>query len=155
VNNISIHHTWIMKQWVRGPLASQDAFVDFRNNILEDWQLWGLRYESDASGNIVNSIISESQYAKDEWNNAANGLNITTSRPVYVSGVEFRGTAKPDFTATSATELPAAPVATQSVAAMEPVVRSSAGAMPRDAIDQRYINLAPGWRVGKTTPIRF
>jgi hypothetical protein len=154
-NNISIHHTWVMKQWIRGPLASQSAFVDFRNNIVEDWVLWGVRYEKSATGNVVNSIFGESAYAKSAFDNATHGMNVTSDVPVYISGVEFRGTATSKALVSAPSALPAAPVNTQSVAAMEPNVRANAGAMPRDAVDQQYINTASGWSVGKERPLRF
>ena len=154
-NNISIHHTWVMKQWIRGPLASQSAFVDFRNNIVEDWVLWGVRYEKSASGNVVNSIFGEGTYAKNTFNNANDGMNVTSDMPVYISGDEFRGTATSKALASAPSELPAASVNTQSVAAMEPNVRANAGAMPRDAVDQQYIDTASGWSVGKERPLRF
>jgi len=62
--NVSIHHTWIQKQWVRGPLVSQSVFADIRNVIVEDWTLWGTRFEKDASGNVVDSLFILSPYAK-------------------------------------------------------------------------------------------
>jgi hypothetical protein len=155
-DRISIHHTWIMKQWIRGPLASQDAFVDFRNNIVSDWQLWGVRWEKSAMGNIVNSILEESAYAARQFGNTSNGVRISSDRAVYAAGLEFRGEALvSDFTPTSATELPAAPVNTQSVAAMEPGVRANAGAFPRDDVDRQYINMTDGWSLGGGRPLRF
>lgn len=155
VDRISIHHTWIMKQWIRGPLASQSALVDFRNNIVSDWQQWGIRWESSATGNIVNSIFEEGSYAASRFGNTSNGVRIISDQPVYASGLEFRGSAKPDYEATSATPIAAAPVTTQSVAAMEPGVRANAGAFPRDAGDQWYINLKDGWSLGESSPLRY
>ncbi len=156
VTNISIHHTWVNKQWIRGPLVSQSAFVDLRNNIVEDWVEWGVRYESNSSGNVVNSIFSLGPYAKTTFNKPLNGLNVEV-KPVYVSGVEFRGLAKPgpNASGTSASELPAPKVTTLSVSEMEPYVRARAGCMPRDAFDQAYIGLADGWRVGDNKPLRI
>src|SRR6185436_14332654 len=63
-NRISIHHTWIMKQWIRGPLVSTNVMADIRNIGVEDWSLWGTRFESKASGNIVNSTFRLGTYAK-------------------------------------------------------------------------------------------
>src|SRR5262249_29554524 len=106
-NNISIPHTWIMKQWIRGPPPSPSAFVDFRNNIVQDWQLWRVRYEKDATGNVINSIFDESSYAANRFGNEMDGMNVTSDQPVYVSGVEFLNKARADYTATSDHELPA------------------------------------------------
>ena len=143
-----------MKQWIRGPLASQSAFVDFRNNIVEDWVLWGVRYEKSATGNVVNSVFGESTYAKNTFNNANDGMSVTSDMPVYVSGIEFRGTATSKALVSAPSALPAAAVNTQSVAAMEPNVHANAGAMPRDAVDQQYIDTSSGWSVGKERPLR-
>jgi pectate lyase len=154
-DNISIHHTWVMKQWIRGPLASASAMVDFRNNIVEDWQQWGVRYEDGASGNVINSIFGEGDYATSRFGNQANALNNISSNAVYFSGNVFQGHAKLDTKASSATELPAPHVSTQSVADMEKNVRANAGAMPRDAIDQQYIDLKTGWSLGESSPLRF
>jgi hypothetical protein len=136
-------------------LASQDALVDFRNNIVSDWQQWGIRWESSATGNIVNSLFEEGSYAASKFGNVSNGVRIISDQPVYASGLEFRGSAKPDYKATSTSPIAAAPVTTQSVAAMEPGVRANAGAFPRDAGDHWYINLKDGWSLGESSPLRY
>ena len=75
-----------MKQWIRGPLISSEALVDYRNNIDQDWQLWGLRYEKNARGNLVNTVFDESGYAAHEFDNQRDGVNVTTDRPIYAVG---------------------------------------------------------------------
>ncbi|MGQ0824534.1 MAG: FG-GAP-like repeat-containing protein [Actinomycetota bacterium] len=157
VTNVSIHHTWVMKQWIRGPLAN-GAFVDFRNNIVEDWTMWGVRYEDGSSGNVVNSIFGYSDYANERFRKPANALNVKTNEArVYVTGIEYRGAAKAANSArgTEARELPAAGVTTQSVAQMEGLVRGGAGALPRDAIDATYINRHSEWHTGDGNPLRL
>jgi hypothetical protein len=153
VSRVSIHHTWVMKQWIRGPLVN-GARVDFRNNIVEDWTMWGVRFENGASGNVVNSIFGYGLHPAP-YNKARNGLNVR-SEPVYVSGVEFRGaaTAGPNAAGTAAAEVAVAPVATQSVPEMEANVRAHAGALPRDAVDEAYVG-ARNWRVGNGSPLRL
>ncbi|MGQ0824533.1 MAG: FG-GAP-like repeat-containing protein [Actinomycetota bacterium] len=157
VDNVTLHHNWVQKQWVRGPLANE-AFVDFRNNIVEDWVLWGVRYENDASGNVVNSIFGYGSYANSTFRKPGNGLNVDTADElVYVAGVEYRGAAKTTDNArgTEKNELPAPMVTTQSVKDMEGLVRGAAGAMPRDSVDQAYINLTGPWTVSESTPLRL
>ncbi len=144
--NVSLHHNWIQKQWIRGPWA-MDARVDFRNNIVEDWAGWGARWEGLASGNVVNSLFAQGPYATSHWGGTGTkALNIIAS-PVFVSGIEYRGNAKagPNAQGNVGTPVAVPAVDTQSVAAMEPVVRSNAGAMPRDATDRAYIALTGGW----------
>ena len=41
------------------------------------------------------------------------------------------------------------------VADMEPLVRARAGCMPRDDVDQAYIDLHDGWNVAKELPLRL
>jgi hypothetical protein len=155
-NNITVHHTWIMKQWIRGPLISSTAFVDFRNNINEDWQLWGLRYEKNATGNLVNSVFDESAYAAHEFGNQQDGINITSDQPIYVSGAVFEGSAvQGGYDATATAPYPAPFVTTESVADMEANVHANAGAFPRDAVDQQYIDTTTGWRNGERNPLRY
>jgi hypothetical protein len=155
VSRITIHHTWIMKQWIRGPLV-HGALVDFRNNIVEDWNLWGVRYEDGASGNVVNSLFGYGPFANTTFHKNANALNVKSDSSVYVAGLEFRGAAIPgeNARATLAAAVAVAPVSTQSVAEMEPVVRGQAGAMPRDATDTAYVNVE-SWRTNNGNPLRI
>jgi len=55
---VSVHHTWIMKQWARGPLVSSGIVADLRNLIVEDWTTWGTRFEKTASGNLLHSLFA-------------------------------------------------------------------------------------------------
>src|SRR4029078_12128802 len=98
--------------------------------------------------NIVNSLFEESAYAAKRFSNQRNGVRVTSGQPVFVSGNAFGGSAIADYEAPSNTEIPAAPVNTQSVEAMVPGVRANAGAFPRDAVDQHYIRLTDGWSLG-------
>src|SRR6185369_5887694 len=54
--DVSIHHSWLMKEWIRGPLAAANGLVDVRNVIVEDWANGATRFEGEASGNVVNSL---------------------------------------------------------------------------------------------------
>jgi hypothetical protein len=49
----------------------------------------------------------------------------------------------------------APPVTTHSVAEVRDLVRGRAGALPRSAWDQAYIDLQTGWRVSKYEPLRI
>lgn len=152
--NVSIHDTWIMKQWVRGPLVSQNVVADIRNVIVEDWTLWGLRFEKGASGNVVDSIFRLSPYADGIGGKADSALRIGT-RPVYVAGNVVQGR----VTTLDATSL-SAPIAapsttTRSAAQAEARIEVRSGALPRDAVDQQYIDTTSGWRVTGSRPFRL
>ena len=77
--NISVHHTWIQKQWVRGPLVSQSVFADIRNVIVEDWTLWGARFEKEASGNVVDSLFVLSPFGKSVGGKPNSPLRLSQS----------------------------------------------------------------------------
>jgi hypothetical protein len=152
--DVSIHHTWIMKQWIRGPLVSQSIFADLRNLIVEDWTMWGARLESASSGNVINSLFTLTPYAKSLGGKANSALRLMQSGPAFTSGNVYRGT-DPGNTGKATNALPAPAVTTHGTAQMEPIVRARAGAMPRDAVDQLYIDTTTGWTVKDGRPLRL
>jgi hypothetical protein len=153
--NISVHHTWIMKQWIRGPLVN-GALVDLRNLIVEDWAEWGTRFEEGATGNAVNSLWVLTPYAVSVGGKPHATLYGYTPAPgpVWVEGNEYRDQAQDVWSGTAAQPYVVPAVTTQPVADMEPIVRDQAGCMPRDAIDQAYID-ATGWDVADGRPLRL
>lgn len=153
--DVSIHHTWILKQWSRGPLVSSGVFADIRNVVVEDWTLWGMRFESEARGNVVDSLFVLGPYAATLGGKATAALRLVQSGSVYAAGNVFAGLAHPADAASAAEPLPAPPVATDPVAVMAPRVRARAGCLPRDAVDRAYIEVATGWTVGEGLPLQF
>src|SRR5438477_12396964 len=115
-----------MKQWVRGPLVSGSIMADVRNIIVEDWTLWGVRFEADSSGNLVNSLFSLGSYAHSIGGKTASALRLIESGPVFTAGNVYEGLALtgPDGTATAPLDAP--PVTTLPVGEMEPLVRARA-----------------------------
>ncbi len=152
---VSIHHTWVMKQWVRGPLVSSSIMADVRNVIVEDWTLWGVRFEADSSGNLVNSLLSLGSYARSVGGKPASALRLIQSGPVFTAGNVYEGLAQHTVDGTATAPLDAPPVTTLPVQDMEPLVRARAGTLPRDAVDQVYIRASSGWKTGKDTPLRL
>jgi hypothetical protein len=144
-----------MKQWVRGPLVSSAILADLRNLIVEDWTMWGVRFEADSSGNLVNSLFNLGAYARSIGGKPGSALRLIQSGPVFTAGNVYDGLAAdgPDGSATAPLDAP--PVTTLPVAEMEPLVRARAGALPRDAVDHAYIATTNGWRVGKERPLRL
>jgi hypothetical protein len=152
--HLSIHHTWVMKQWIRGPLVSTNVMADIRNVIVEDWALWGMRFEASSSGNIVNSIFRLGSYAKS-IGGKANALNLIQDGQVFSDGNIYEGLATEQRQASAASPIDAPPVTTLPAADAEDLVEARAGCMPRDAIDQAYIDTKSGWHVGESTPFRI
>lgn len=154
--NISVHHTWIMKQWIRGPLIN-GALVDLRNLIVEDWTEWGTRFEEGATGNAVSSLWILTPYAESLGGKPHATLYGYTPAPgpVWVEGNAYRERAQDVWTGTASGPFDTPPVTTQTVEEMEPIVRAEAGCMPRDAVDQAYIDLTSGWDVADGRPLHL
>ena len=153
--NVSIHHTWIQKQWVRGPLVSQSVFADIRNVVVEDWTLWGTRFEKDASGNVVNSLFALSPFAKSVGGKTNSALRLNQSGSVFTAGNSYGGMADDGNDGDATAPLDAPPVTTLPTAEMADVVRTRAGCLPRDEVDQGYIERTDGWDVSESEPFRL
>ncbi len=152
--NVSLHDTWIMKQWMRGPLISQNVVADIRNVILEDWTMWGLRFEKGASGNVVDSIFRLSPYADGIGGKANSALRVN-GRPVHTAGNVMQGRVSELDAGTLPAALPAPATSTRSAAQAEATIEARAGTMPRDAVDQQYIDTTTGWSVRGSRPFRL
>lgn len=153
-SNVSLHHSWIMKQWIRGPLASGSALVDVRNVILEDWTQWGMRFEHLATGNVVQSLFRLGGYAAKIGGKGDSALHLQGG-PVFTADNVYQGRAVASTDAATATPVPAPVVTTLPVAEMTPLVEAGAGCQPRDAVDQLYIDTRSGWRTTDTAPLRL
>jgi hypothetical protein len=153
--NVSVHHTWIQKQWVRGPLVSQSVLADIRNVIVEDWTLWGTRFEKDARGNVVSSLFALSPYARSVGGKRASALRLSQSGSVYTAGNRYQGVADDGAEGDAAAPLDAPPVTTLPVDEMVDVVRTRAGCLPRDRADQGYVERVAGWDVSESEPFRL
>src|SRR5262249_14811977 len=143
--NVSIHHTWVQKQWSRGPMVSSQVMADVRNLVVDDWTMWAVRFEKDSSGNMVNSLFTLGTYAQSLGGKANSALRLMQSGPVYTSGNVSAGLADPGQEGAATAPLPAPPVTTLPVAEMAPLVRTRAGCLPRDGVDQADIELQSGW----------
>jgi hypothetical protein len=143
-----------MKQWVRGPLISQNVVADIRNVIVEDWTLWGLRFEKGASGNVVGSIFRLSPYADGIGGKADSALRVS-KRPVYTAGNVMEGRARNMDVGSLAVPVAAPATTTRPAQQAEARIEARAGAMPRDAVDRQYIDTTTGWRVTEARPFRL
>jgi hypothetical protein len=153
--NVSLHHTWIQKQWIRGPLVSQAVFADIRNIIVEDWTLTGTRFEHDSSGNVVDSLFILSPYAKSVGGKPNSPLRFSTSKPMFTRGNHYEGLSDDGDEGTATAPYDAPPVPTLPVAEMADGVRARAGCLPRDAVDQGYITREGAWDVSESVPFRL
>jgi hypothetical protein len=153
--NVSFHHSWVQKQWSRGPMVSSSVMADVRNVIVEDWTMWGIRFEADSSGNMVNSLFALGPYARSVGGKANSALRLSSSLPVFAAGNVYQELADAGPQGDASAPYPAEPVTTLSVTDMVPRVRTRAGCLPRDSVDQAYIDTQDGWDVTGTEPLRI
>jgi hypothetical protein len=154
--DISLHHLWIQKGWIRSPIFSGHIRADVRNIIVEDWGEWGTRFEDGATGNVVGSLFTLSPYAVSVGAKGDSALRFMNAGPVFTDRNVYRGEAKAPIQPSGATKPIDAPeVLTHDVDSMEDIVRGGAGCMPRDAIDRAYIATRDGWHVGEHQPLNL
>ena len=153
-HNVSVHHSLLQKNWMRSPLFDGTTSVDMRNVIVEDWGLWGARFEGGASGNVVASLFVLSPYATSIGGKKNSALWLENPAAVYAADNVFRDQAATGSSGTAASPHAAPPVQTSSVAAMEDLVRARAGCLPRDNVDRAYLGLRQGWKVTESEPFR-
>jgi hypothetical protein len=152
--NISLHHSWIQKSWARSPLFSATQGVDMRNVVIEDWTLWGTRFEDGASGNVVASLFTLSPQAVALGGKPDAALRLQKAGAVYTAGNVFGGEAAAGDAGTLTDPQAAPSVRTDDVAVMEGHVRARAGCLPRDNVDRAYMGLTVGWKVTESEPFR-
>jgi len=152
--DISLHHVWIQKGWIRSPIFSGHIRADVRNVIVEDWGEWGSRFEDGATGNAVASLFVLSPYAASIGAKGDSALRFMNAGPVFTDKNVFRGEAKaPTAPGGAKKAIAAPPVLTHDIDSMEEIVRAGSGCMPRDAIDRAYIAAHDGWHVGDSHPM--
>mgnify|MGYP001566673405 CR=1 FL=1 len=154
IQNISIHHNYITRQWIRGPLAVDVKLLDFRNNMVTNWREWGSRFDSGTTGNAVNNLHILDAWCKGKPDST---VYYKGAGPVYFAGNVGRG-CKSGNDGNAKEALPAAPVTTLPVDEMEKLVSEYAGCLPRDAADKELMTiqqLAPRGKVekGLRTPL--
>src|SRR6185503_14014286 len=123
--------------------------------IVEDWTMWGTRFEKESSGNVVNSLFVLSPYAKSVGGKANSALRLIQSGAVYTAGNHFDGVADDGSEGNATAPLDAPPVTTLPVAEMADIVRTRAGCLPRDAVDQGYVERSGDWDVSEYVPFRL
>lgn len=154
-HNVSLHHTLLQKNWIRSPLFDGTTGVDMRNVIVEDWGLWGARFEGSASGNVVASLFGLSRYAMTIGGKKNSALRLENPAAVYTADNLFRDQARAGISGTAVAPHVAPAVQTLGIAAMEKLVRARAGCLPRDNVDRAYLGLRQGWKVTESEPFRI
>mgnify|MGYP001609968476 CR=1 FL=1 len=145
--NLTIHHSILTRAWIRNPLCSgASATIDFRNNLVEHWKMWGTRTESGSKGNFVNNTWRFESWAGGK----ADAALFSMGGEFYSSGNVFIGCKeRPGGAKAPVVQAPAINGQTDAKTALSAVLSDTngAGCMPRDAIDKEYLSIkktAPG-----------
>lgn len=142
--NVTFHHNLFDKDLRRSPLA-YDAFVDFRNNVVRDWQQFGSQFESGGRGNAVGNIYvaTSGGTPSDAVQKSLYGYHGPGA--VYFQGNLYKGLSKvaPYGQGTASAPLGAPSVPTQGAEEAEKAVYQYAGKWSggRDEVDLKYMSL--------------
>jgi hypothetical protein len=80
---------------------------------------------------------------------------LNQSGSVFTAGNRYDGVADDGNDGDASSPLDAPPVTTLPTAEMADVVRARAGCLPRDSVDQGYIERTSGWDVSESEPFRL
>ena len=147
-DRVSVHHNILTENAQRNPQIAGNLsagvaqpHVDFRNNIVHDWVVYGMRLRWGSVVNLVGNIFMSLINPED-------GLVLESPGALYVSGNDapLQGSGRVNINTMGTAGSPsAAPAITQHALAALPAaligdgVTTGAGALPRDAIDEAAI----------------
>ncbi len=134
VTNVSLHHNLFTHESQRNPEVSTVGLFDIRNNVIGQWQSYGIRMRRGAQGNIINNVF------KTETNAKRAILLTENPGPVYIGGNQGPGDFDVNRLSTASTPFAVAAVPTDPVAEVEQQVLQKAGAFPRDAVDRALVS---------------
>ncbi len=145
--DITIHHTIISHYWMRGPMVEGEGTrCDFRNNLVQHWQMWGSKPYAGALINFINNTWRFDKSFDLGKEDAA--VCSTGGGKFYSSGNQFLGcTERKESQAGPVFEAPPINGQTDAKTALEAVLNETTGAgcMPRDEIDKAYLELKVKW----------
>jgi pectate lyase len=137
VTNVSLHHNLFVNQAQRSPQISTAGLFDIRNNVIRNWQAYGVRIRNGAWGNIVNNVF------KTDTNPQEAILLTPDAGPVHIAGNRGPGRGNVNLLGTAPSPFSVAPVLTDAVKVVEQKVLRRAGALPRDRIDALLARPSP------------
>ncbi len=141
--NVSFLNNYFDKN-LRRTMLADNAFVDFRNNIVKDWQQMGTQFVHGGSGNAVGNTYIMNPGAITGDNVSKSLYGYTSPGTVHFSDNAYIGT-RPYATgqSTSSTPLSAPAVPTRSASDAAKWVLSYAGKFTgeRDEVDLKYMSL--------------
>ncbi|MEK7269846.1 MAG: hypothetical protein AAB215_02760 [Planctomycetota bacterium] len=139
--------TFYKNYWVgneRRNMLANDAFVDYRNNVVQNWLQWGTRWESGATGNAINNTYIQKTGGGLSDAGPKALYTYQGAGSVYFGGNNFQDTAKMGPGATSSKELNvpySIPTMSAADAAKEVLQSAGKGSGNRDEVDLKYISL--------------
>lgn len=136
VTRVSLHHNLFVHEAQRSPQVSSAGVFDIRNNVIDGWRAYGIRFRNGARGNVVRNVLRSRlrrERALVVWPTAA-AVYVLENRGLEAVELDPQRTAHYPFEV--------APVTTDPVDAVERKVLAGAGAAPRDAVDRRLVEVA-------------
>jgi pectate lyase len=133
---ISVHHNLFVNEYQRSPQVSTSGLFDLRNNVIQNWGLYGIRVRNGAWGNIVNNVfLPGSRSSRQPVIIVKDGPRAAGA--VYMKGNLYSGGLAVDALSRTDKPHPTEPVATDPTHEVESKVKAGAGAHPRDPIDRQ------------------
>ncbi|MEK7269979.1 MAG: hypothetical protein AAB215_03450 [Planctomycetota bacterium] len=145
--DITIHHTILSHYWMRGPmLEGEGNKCDFRNNLVQHWQMWGSKPYTGALINFINNTWRFDKSFDLGKEDAA--VCTAAGGKFYASGNQFIGcTERKESQPAALFAAPPINGQTDAKTAMDAVLSETTGAgcMPRDEIDKAYLEFKGKW----------
>jgi len=135
VTRVSLHHNAWISIPQRNPQVSTPGLVDMRNNLIAEWEAYGMRARQGAFGNLIGNVFRSSRkptaaviIAPD-----AGAWHIDTN--ITQAGVDLSGLSGADAYAVP-------PVTSERAGSVRRSVKKRAGVLPRDAVDRWLLRRA-------------
>jgi pectate lyase len=138
VTSVSVHHNIFVNESQRSPQISTPGLFDIRNNVIWNWNAYGIRIRNGAWGNIVNNVFATNENPKKAIILVADGKR--DAGRVYIHGNQGPHNTNLDSLSTAAhrfnfdSAIPMDPVES-----VEQKVLKAVGVFPRDAIDSLIV----------------
>lgn len=147
-SRVSLHHNLFTHNGQRNPQIHGVEAFDFRNNVVRQWGVYGLRVRSVSSGNVVGNVFGPSSNRSKAANLALVVTQPEPGQPDSRSRVFARGNVGPPGFEPDEQSTVGEPIGTGNLEfaparQAEALVLKEAGAQPLDELDRGYVAGTP------------
>jgi pectate lyase len=140
----SLHHNLFTHNGQRNPQVHAVREFDFRNNIVRQWSVYGMRVRAGASGNVVGNVFGPSSKRSKQPSLAFVIAEPDAGQPDTACRVFARGNLGPAGFAPDAQSTAKAPPGGEKLeftpaGQAEAAILREVGAQPTDELDRAYI----------------